>query len=50
LDIFTGGDLGECYNFDVGTITTTDQFGTTGVLSSVCTSDRVEKSQPECVY
>ena len=27
LDIFSGGDLGECYNFDVGAISTSDQFG-----------------------
>jgi hypothetical protein len=27
LDIFSGADLGECYNFDVGTVATADQFG-----------------------
>jgi hypothetical protein len=27
LDIFTGGDLGECYNFEVGAVETEDQFG-----------------------
>ena len=27
LDIFSGGDLGECYNFEVGTLASSDQFG-----------------------